>query len=107
MTCRRCNEKDDFCDGNSSEELCKHCLDHCCEDCFKELETKEEYEHSVCNECYVPFCDYCGEEGEIVLHHGDNCCKKCLSYEDNEYCNCKGCGRLIERNTECKDCKKK
>ena len=31
MTCRRCNDEDDFCDGNSSENLCKHCLDHCCE----------------------------------------------------------------------------
>jgi hypothetical protein len=52
------------------------------------------------------YCDYCGEEGEIVKHHGDKCCKKCLSYEDEEYCNCKECGRLIERDSECEDCKK-
>lgn len=66
----------------------------------KELEEEKEDEK---------YCDYCGEEGEIVLHHGDKCCKKCLSYEDEEYCNCKECGRLIERDqegtTECKDCK--
>ena len=52
MTCRMCNEQDDFCDGNSSEELCKHCLDHCCEECFLQLETDEEYEHHLCNDCY-------------------------------------------------------
>ena len=25
MTCRMCNEQDNFCDGNSSEQLCKNC----------------------------------------------------------------------------------
>ena len=53
MTCRICNEKDDFCDGNASEELCKHCLDHCCEECFLQLETDAEYEHNVCSLCYT------------------------------------------------------
>jgi hypothetical protein len=47
-----CNEQDDFCDGNSSEELCKHCLDHCCEECFNQLKTDMEYERNKCNDCY-------------------------------------------------------
>lgn len=49
--CKRCGEQDDFCDGNSLEELCKHCLDHCCENCYKELETEKEEEKRVCVEC--------------------------------------------------------
>ncbi len=53
MTCRMCDEQDDFCDGNSSENLCKNCLDHCCEECFYQLETEQEYEHNLCNECYT------------------------------------------------------
>jgi len=54
MSCKRCGEQDDFCDGNSSEELCKHCLDHCCEQCFTELETEIEEEHQTCEDCYEP-----------------------------------------------------
>jgi transcription elongation factor GreA-like protein len=49
--CRRCGEIDDFCDGNESEKLCKHCLDHCCEECFKELESPHEEWKRICKEC--------------------------------------------------------
>ena len=47
-----CNEQDNFCDGNSSEELCKHCLNHSCEQCFQQLETDQEYSRHTCNNCY-------------------------------------------------------
>lgn len=68
MTCRRCSQKDDFCDGNSSENLCKHCLDHCCENCFKEFETEKEYEHSVCNDCYeITFEIYGKDENNNLI----------------------------------------
>lgn len=49
--CKRCGEEEDFCDGNPSEELCKHCLLHSCENCYKELETEKEYEKTICVEC--------------------------------------------------------
>jgi len=49
--CRRCGDIDDFCDGNESEKLCKHCLDHCCEECFNELESPEEESKHICKEC--------------------------------------------------------
>jgi len=48
------------------------------------------------------YCDYCGEDNtEIQKHHGDNICNKCLSYEDEEYGNCKGCKRLQDRGNIC------
>ena len=52
MTCRNCNEQDNFCDGNADEELCKHCLDHSCEECFKTLESDLEYDTHLCEDCY-------------------------------------------------------
>lgn len=52
MTCQRCEEEDNFIEGNEEQEICKNCLDHCCESCFKELETEEEYETHNCSECY-------------------------------------------------------
>lgn len=53
MACRRCGKQDDFVDGNESEELCKACLDHCCEQCFKQLETKDDYERHMCYFCFA------------------------------------------------------
>ena len=67
MSCRRCGEEENFIDGNEEEELCKHCLDHCCEECFNELETEEEHEHCLCKDCYEPeennksYCNYCSK----------------------------------------------
>ena len=49
--CIICGDIDDFCDGNESEKICKHCLDHCCEECFTELESPEEESKHICKDC--------------------------------------------------------
>ena len=71
MSCRLCGEEDTFTDGNDTEELCKHCLDHCCEECFGALLTEEDYENHLCKICvpsspqYFTFYDWEIEEYEI------------------------------------------
>ena len=52
MSCRVCGEEETFTDGNEAEELCKHCLDHCCEECFGPLLEEAEYENHLCESCY-------------------------------------------------------
>lgn len=87
MSCRRCGEEETFIDGNEGEELCKHCLDHCCERCFGELHSEEEYEHYVCDDCY---------ESDNVME------EKIKDFEKDfqkSYCNY--CSRICEGKHTC------
>jgi hypothetical protein len=51
--CSVCNSHDDFVDGNQDEKICKHCLDHSCEECFQLLQTEKDYQLSLCSDCQI------------------------------------------------------
>ena len=52
MTCRMCNEQDNFRNGNSLHELCEYCVKHCCVQCFEQLKTDNDYKRHLCYRCY-------------------------------------------------------
>lgn len=111
MSCRRCGEQEDFVDGNEGEELCKHCLDHCCENCFSELETEKDYERHMCYKCYEE--DFFQYMEFSPIEKIKKSSPKCFTFSDEdieqyekEYCLEHCCELEIEKDNEIKICYK-
>ena len=91
-----------FCDDDAEEDEDYKTIDgnYYCLECAKLQKVEEVVEEET-----ELVCDYCGEnDTPVTLQNGEYGCEKCLTWEDAEYHNCKGCNRCIERWLDCEDC---